>query len=488
MSQINQTRKPAPPVFTHEGGKGQRTDAYHALRRTLMCCLLWEDSFYENGVSVADRMKSLIPKISADELFNLAIEARTDFGLRHAPLLVAREMARGTPEQRAIIPHLLPAIMQRPDEIAEFMALYWADNGGKKFVSHPVRRGIALALGKFKQFQLAKWDKKDKEVRIRDAVFMSHVKPDDVPHGKRWAAAERKADRKAGEVRAWPFTERETVQFELSNDLLKQTGTWEDRLSAGEPAKVVFTELMEKGELGALAFIRNVRKMESAAVDSGLIKQYSTTVPLRGVFPHQLITAARVNKPYEDMFDQMLLRLTAGMPKLAGKTLVLVDVSGSMNDPLSTHDAKPQYRSKKAGPVVEPTKRLDAACAVAIMARDLGEEVRVYSFSYNAIQVPNRRGMALRDAIDKSQPHGGTALAASIKTVNKEWAYDRIIVVTDEQSQDGSAPPLKGSFAYMLNVGTYKNGVESSGGWQKIDGWSPAVIRYIQQLESEKAR
>ena len=37
------------PVRTHEGAVAQKVDAKSALRRTVLTCLLWEDTFYEKG-------------------------------------------------------------------------------------------------------------------------------------------------------------------------------------------------------------------------------------------------------------------------------------------------------------------------------------------------------------------------------------------------------------------------------------------------------
>ena len=79
---------------THEGAPARRLTPEQELRRTLMACLLWEDGFYEGGQSIADRIATLVPQVPADRVAALAIEARTRMYLRHAPLLVVREMAR----------------------------------------------------------------------------------------------------------------------------------------------------------------------------------------------------------------------------------------------------------------------------------------------------------------------------------------------------------------------------------------------------------
>jgi hypothetical protein len=91
--------------------------------------------------------------------------------------------------------------------------------------------------------------------------------------------------------------------------------------------------------------------------------------------------------------------------------------------------------------------------------------------------------MALRDALDKSQEHGGTYLGAALKQIESEVreAWDRLVVITDEQSHDRvPAPRGKG---YVINVASNRNGV-GYGEWTHIDGWSEAVVDYVAELEA----
>ena len=81
-------------AFTHEGARARRFTPEMELKRTLMNCLLWEDQFYEDGVSIADRIKALVPQVEPRRVAPLAIDARQAMRLRYAPLLVVREMAR----------------------------------------------------------------------------------------------------------------------------------------------------------------------------------------------------------------------------------------------------------------------------------------------------------------------------------------------------------------------------------------------------------
>ena len=124
--------------------------------------------------------------------------------------------------------------------------------------------------------------------------------------------------------------------------------------------------------------------------------------------------------------------------------------------------------------------RTDAAYGLAVLLREIGEKVSVYTFSDNLVEVPARRGFALRDAIDAIQPHSGTMLGKALEELNKKEHYDRLIVITDEQAHD-TVPAPKGK-GYVINVASYKNGV-GYGKWTHIDGWSESVIEYIRALE-----
>src|SRR5919108_3623972 len=79
---------------THEGGPAKRISPEFELRRSVLACLLWESQFYEDGVAIAGRIAELVPKVAAEKVAALAIEAREKMKLRHTPLLLVREMAR----------------------------------------------------------------------------------------------------------------------------------------------------------------------------------------------------------------------------------------------------------------------------------------------------------------------------------------------------------------------------------------------------------
>src|SRR5262249_10186489 len=145
--------------------------------------LLWEDQFYEDGVAIAERIARLVPAVEPERAAALAVEARAVMKLRHAPLLLIREMARSK-AHRGRVCASLGRVAQRPDELTEFLAIYWAEALGpmqqrkRQPVWAQVKKGLARALGKFDAYQLAKYDR-DGPVRLKDVLFLVHAKPKD---------------------------------------------------------------------------------------------------------------------------------------------------------------------------------------------------------------------------------------------------------------------------------------------------------------------
>jgi hypothetical protein len=429
-------------AFTGEGARAVRFTPEMELKRALMNCLLWEDQFYEDGVAIADRIRALVPKVAPDRVAQLAIEAREVMKLRHAPLLVVREMARSE-KHRALVADTLDRVIQRPDEMTELLAIYWADALGpqqqrkRQPVSAQVKKGLARALTKFDAYQLAKYDR-DGAVRIRDVLFLVHAKPKDADQAKVW---------------------KQLVDGELASP-----DTWEVSLSAGKSKRETFERLIAGRKLGGLALLRNLRLMQNAKVPRETIAGAIEAMRTDRILPYRFITAARYAPDFEPELEAAMLKSVKDHVRLPGRTRLLIDVSGSMFTPLSAQS--------------EMT-RAEAACGLAILAREICDEVEIFTFSNEVVKVPPRRGFALRDAIIGSQPHGGTYLGKAVTEIDRKG--DRLIVFTDEQSHDQVPEPrARGT---MVNVASYQHGV-GHGAWTRVNGFSEAVVAWIAASET----
>jgi hypothetical protein len=447
---LNLSKYRRPWLRTHEGAPARAITPEQALRRTVLSCMLWEGEFYEDGVEIAGRIHELVPKVEAEKVAALAVEARERMKLRHAPLYLVREMARHA-THRGLVAETLARVIQRADELSEFVAIYWA--GGRQPLSAQVKKGLAAAFGKFDEYALAKYDRAG-AVRLRDVLFLSHARPVDEAQAALW---KRLAESELATPDTWEVA-------------LSAAGRGEGEVAKGEEAKrAVWERLLVERKLGALALLRNLRNLHAAGVADELVLSALAELKTDRVLPFRFLAAARNAPQWEEALEQAMFRALEGRTaRLAGHTVLLVDVSGSMEVALSG-------RSEM--------RRTDAAYGLAILLREIAEKVTLFTFSDRAVRVPSRRGMALRDALDKSQPHSGTYLGAALGQIEAEVreGWDRIVVITDEQSHDQvPAPRGKG---YAINVASARNGV-GYGKWTHIDGWSEAVIDYIAELEA----
>lgn len=431
MAKINKKKK---SIRTHEGGIAKRINSELQLKRAVMACLLWENTFYESGVDIAERIKDLVHINEPIIVARLALYARTEMKLRHVPLLLVRELARHKNKNTIRVSKVLSDVIQRADELTEFLAIYWKD--GRQSLSSQVKKGLAQAFTKFSEYDLGKYNR-DGAVKLRDVLFLSHAKPKDKEQAKLWKR--------------------------LINNKLKVPDTWETNLSSGKDKKETWERLMSEKKLGALALLRNLRNMEQVDVNNKIIKQALLEMKTERVLPFRFITSARYAPRFEPELEKSMLKCLTSQEKLNGKTILLIDVSGSMDMGLSDRGE---------------TNRIDAACGLGVLLREICDDVSIYTFSNECVLVPARRGFALRDAILTSQDHRGTYLGRALKEINED--YDRMIIITDEQSHDSIPNPKKEG--YVINVGTYQNGI-GYGAWTHIDGFSEKVIDYIKEVE-----
>lgn len=441
MATVNRRNTTTPVAHTHEGGRAAVVTPFEELTRSVLACLLFEDSFYEDGETAAARITRLVHACDIRRVLELARSARLAYGLRSAPAWLINAVW-SHPQRAACEPsHIVKAIDDiciRPDDMGELVAMYWMQS--KRPLPASLKRGLAQAFPKFSFYQLAKYAKRG-NIRLRDVLRLVHPAPKDAEQSNMWKR--------------------------LANDELESADTWEVALSNGADKRDTFTRLLSDGKLGALALLRNLRNMYEARVAPDLIaSELMRLAPRSKLFPFQFIAAARAVPQWETMLDEPMMAASRELNQLPGRTALLVDTSGSMRGQLSRRST---------------LDRLDGAKGLAIMCREMCQDVDVYTFDTQCHVIPPRHGFALGDAIGDAR--GGTDISGAVRTAANNHQYDRYIIFTDEQSSSGmlGAPP-NGAKGYIMNVAAYQHGV-GYGKWTTISGFSENVLRFIEVEE-----
>ncbi len=293
------------------------------------------DQFYEKADKKIERIRELISKVNPLFVAQLAVYTREQMHLRSVPMVLAIELARvHTGDQ--LVSKLVSRIIQRADEITELLAYYQAANqrdGMKKLgkLSKQLQRGIALAFNKFDEYQFAKYNR-DAEVKLRDALFLSHPKAKD---------------------------EAQQILFnKIVNNELATPYTWEVELSVlGQQAfekdtdrqtavKAKWEELIDSGKLGYMALLRNLRNILLNGVSQAHISKVANRlaneweVRKSKQLPFRFLAAYRELKEVNSLYTSLILNALEDAVKVSAanitgfdietNVLLACDVSGSM--------------------------------------------------------------------------------------------------------------------------------------------------------------
>ena len=476
MSKLNSTRKPTTlkaSQTTVGEIAGRITDKTAAqsnialLRRAVLANLLWENIAYMDGKDVAAEIKRLIPLCDPMDVANLTIEARVMQKLRHTPLFLAVEMCKYD-ATRPYVKEVLPKIVTRADMLTDFMALYWAD--GKCPICNAAKKGLAEAFHNFKEYHFAKYDR-DAEIKLRDVMFM---------------------------VRPKPINQLEEALYKkIADRTLETPETWEVLLSKAhspEEKAEVWTKLITEGKIGGKAMLMNIRNMQSAKVARPIIEQGLRELKGAMLLPLDFLKAMRESDGFEREIEDAMLNTYANMPKLPGKTLFIVDVSGSMGSITSRGSS---------------FSRLDQAAAMAMLAANQCEDFELVCTAgsdsqlkeaQEFIEYPSKGFKMFQQINEASYRLGGGGIFTYQcleklrgKLGNKMHDYARIIIFSDSQDIDVSSwssknrdkkPRPFGKYNYICDVSCHTRGINYNGVWTaEISGWSEHFLTYIAAYE-----
>ena len=460
MSKINPTKYTDSRMSETRlaGGAGLRAAIQpniQLLRRITLANLLWENCAYVDGKSISDEIVRLIPLCSPLDVAALAVECRLVQKLRHTPLFIASEMCK-YPEHRALVGDILPKIITRADMLTDFLAIYWRD--GKRPLANQSKKGLAAAFHNFDEYQFAKYDR-DAKIKLRDVMFLCHPKATD---------------------------EQEQELFNrIAERNLTTPDTWEVALSAGNDKKETWTRLIETGKIGGMAMLRNLSNMKKAHVPMSTITNGIKNAKGGMLLPLDYLKAARMAPEFSSHIEEKMLDSYKHLPKLPGKTLFIVDVSGSMGCLTSSGTM---------------FSRLDQACAMAMLAANQCEEYKLVATAgddwkregaHEWIEYPTK-GFGISKQIQDTKRHiggGGIFTRQCLEWCKNKFAgetFDRIIIFSDSQDCDivDKVPKPFGKYNYICDVSAHQRGVNYKGCWTaEISGWSEHFITYIAALE-----
>lgn len=404
------------------GGEAFHEDPKVELASMLLTSMV-QNQFYRSEGAGVERLRELLDQV--DPLFaaKASVYARLDFGLRSIAHVTAAELALRVRGERWTRPYYR-TVMIRPDDVTETLAYLFSAHGLKgSTIPNALRDGAAQAFEKWDAYQLGKYRMEGKSVSLVDAVNMLHPRP---------------------------INRNSEALAALVKGELRQTGTWENTLSAaGEEEteeevsaakEATWVELLAERKIGYFALLRNLRniaehapeQMPAAAAmltDARMIHN-SKVLPFRYLSAKLALEEMPGARVLADAVVEAADIAVDNVPKFEGRTLVVLDESGSMT---GTYPYRSMLRASGQNTSGLPTPPIvTGALLAAALYRSNDADLMLFCDSARYVNVSGHVPvLTLADEMIANARSRGTDFKPIFRTARA--AYDRVIILSDMQ-------------------------------------------------------
>lgn len=404
MSKFNTVAKASTPeiVMNHEGHAAYAMDDKMKLVSQVLTSFFNEEKFYGDN---SEEIKELLPKVIAKDpkfVSNLAIFARREFNMRSISHVLVGYLANVN-EGKPFVKRTLKGIILRGDDATEVLAFYLNTFG--KPIPNSLRKGLRDIFPTFDAYTLAKYKGEGNSVKMRDILCLCRPVPKNEEQSALWKS--------------------------LLEGTIKPAYTWETQLSANGNNKETWESLIASGKVGYMALLRNLRNIiqaEPGNIDKVFEKladpeevRKSRQLPFRFMSAYRNIPLGSwYSRKALDVIDAAAEASVENLPKIPGKTIIAIDVSGSMGHPIS---------------VKSDIRCCDISMLLGIVANKVCENARVFTFDdeIHELRISTRMGL-ISTAIDQSHFGGGTDMRLPFqKMLNDHIQCDRMIIISDNE-------------------------------------------------------
>lgn len=472
MAGFNKVKKHSPNAISYEGGAVYEKSPVNEWLNMLFSSFM-EDKFYESALDQQERFLKLTSDMANtygnEFVAKAAVFARNELGMRSIAQLVAAWLNKQTFDHKR---EFYRAFMHRPDDVAEIFAavdyIY-----GKKSRSHALVRGAADYLSALKPQTLAKYKLNSRDYNMYDLINITHAYSKAINDYK--------------------------------HNRLEKADTWEVNIAGAanvEQKNQEWHRLVENHKLGYMALIRNLNNILDSGVDQDWIDTYLVPQIVNDkaiikslMFPYRFFTAYKNLNIHNLSVDLALGKAFAiaarhNAPQLQGPSGILLDVSGSMEDPISSNS---DISIKEVG----------ACFAIALMISNPNCAIvkfgtRAKTFIYSPLDNPFA-------SIEKLCANDNLGYGTQINTGLYEMAeyknlgLNRIFVISDMQVMDRSGFWYDSNDAttvynrhftnlplYSFDLGNYHTQIKSSNdpNIHYVTALNDQVFKFIGLLES----
>lgn len=424
-----------------------------------------EAKYYGDTTS---EMIKLAEKVAVNEsrfVSNLARYARKEMHLRSVSQALSCVVAHEV-NSKPYIQETINDVVERPDDILEIMACYINMYG--KPIPNGLKKALGNAMKKFNEYAISKYNGGNRQVKFKDILKLTHVKPSN--------------------------SKEQKLFNDIINDTLPVAERWETELSAHGNNKETWEKLIDGNKVGYMACLRNLRNIINAN-PSNIQKVFdklenrnevikSKQMPFRFMSAYREVPKS--SSKVLDVLENAIEYSVANMPRLEGKTVIAIDVSGSMSSLISSKSI---------------VRCCDIASLLGVLASRICDEYIVYTFNnYIEKQTFSHRSGIIETANRMSKCTGGTSLQLPLQEmIDKNIYADRLIILSDNEINCGwyggyqtTCQTYADKYRRTINKNLWVHAIDLQGyGTQQfigdktniIAGWSERLLEFIKLAE-----
>ena len=485
-------------ALTHEQGLGYEPNLETELFLMAATYMAGENSFYESASAREERFVDLVHRVTVDNpdfVVRFAPYLRNELKIRSASVMLAAEyVAAGGEGGRAVV----NSVLQRGDEPAEMLG-YWQSRYGRS-MKMAVKRGIADAVVRlYNERSALRYDGTGRGIRMADVIELTHPKARDAQQNAlfKWLLDHRHHNDAVADPDLLPVLAAAKAQAEVApearREALRENGpeslakagvSWE-RLS-GWLGDGMDAEAWESviPTMGVMALVRNLRNFDEQGVSQAAVDlatdriTNAASVARARIFPYQVWAAYKYapSDTWKSALGTTLELTTRNVPRL-DRTLVVIDMSGSMQAPVTG-------KSKMS--------RVEVASLMASVtaARSPTTDVVIFGHGNKAVKLP--KGASVLGNVDRIMAQLGSVGHATyghtaIRNHFDARRHDRVVMFTDDQMQDAGRVNLNHvPVIYTIDLAGYRPRSMPTGskGRYTLAGFSDATFTLMETLES----
>ena len=424
-----------------------------------------EKKFY--GDNTADMIETIKRVVASDPRFvaNLAVFARREFNMRSVSHVLTAYLAHES-AGKPYVRETMQGVCLRGDDATEIMAFYLSTFG--KPIPNSLKKGVNDVLVEYDEYTLAKYKGDSKAVKMRDLLCLCRPSP--------------------------KTAEQSDLFKRCLEDRLETPLTWESELSANGNNAETWERLIDSGKVGYMALLRNLRNIITAnprniekvyrRIEDRKAVAKSKQLPFRFLSAYKSIAGIGGSRAF-DALEAATEAACDNLPRLSGTTVIAVDSSGSMRDPVSNNSE---------------IRCIEIGMMLGLIANRLCENAIFYTFDSVVKKQPlSRRENILRVAVT-STPSGGTNMSLPFAQMMRDKVKpDRVIIISDNECNQGRSYYTQRTIGQMaqearrfLGVDFYVHAIDLMGygtcqfsGKRDniLAGWSEKVLDFIRYAE-----